>query len=273
MPYRITLWNGDPSGLKEYANLLSENYSRCVEPSFLEWKHKLNPIGASIIAFAYDGEKLVAARAFQRAYSFNADKAIYQPCDTVTHQNYRKKGLFRKLTQLCLESIDLKNSLIINFPNDNSEPAYLKLGWSKYHNLCKEYSFSCVNVGKPIKNEDVLIWCKNQKDICFSDYVKWRFIENPNIKYKISILGRALIIRSGVLVGVLSIDGENVMDAPFGLSVQYKCTNSIRNFRLKKWNLGLISKSGSRIVFNNSSRKEIDSVFLHYSPLALMDTF
>ncbi|HDM8240053.1 hypothetical protein ACXZ7L_03880 [Vibrio campbellii] len=271
MSYRIMLWDGAQAGLNEYANLLSENYSRCIEPSFLEWKHKLNPLGASVIAFAYDGEKLVAARAFQRAYSFSNDKAIYQPCDTVTHQNYRKKGLFRKLTQLCLNSIDIKNSLIINFPNDNSEPAYLKLGWSKYHNLSKEYSFSCVNLGKPINNEDVLIWCKNQKDIDFSNYVKWRFIENPNVKYKISILGKALLIQNGRMVGVLSIDGKDITNKPFGLSVQY--TTSIKKIRVRKWTIGLISKSGSRIVFNNSSRKEIDDVFSHYSPLALMDTF
>lgn len=271
MSYRIMLWDGAQAGLNEYANLLSENYSRCIEPSFLEWKHKLNPVGASVIAFAYDGEKLVAARAFQRAYSFSNDKVIYQPCDTVTHQNYRKKGLFRKLTQLCLDSIDIRNSLIINFPNDNSEPAYLKLGWSKYHNLSKEYSFSCVNVGKPINNEDVLIWCKNQKDTNFSNYVKWRFIENPNIKYKISIVGKALLIQSGRMVAVLSIDGKHITNTPFGFSMQY--TTSIRKIIFRKWTIGLIYKSGSRIVFKNSSRKEIDGVFSHYSPLALMDTF
>lgn len=271
MSYKIELWDGAGSSLKAYAELLSENYERHIGVSFLEWKHKLNPVGPSVIAFAYDGEKLVAARAFQRAYSFNKNRLIYQPCDTVTHNDHRQKGLFRELTQLCLNNINLDKTLIINFPNDNSEPAYLKMGWSKYSNLIKEYSFNPFGVRKELTRENILTWCRENKDTIFSDYIRWRFINHPTNNYRFFINDSTILVKKGNQIGTINIDSIPRIKHTVGLSIRYAISRKGFSFRGNK--LSFATKSGARVVFNHSSREEVDEIFSYYSPLSLMDTF
>lgn len=55
----------------------------------------------------------------------------YQPVDTVVHPDYQGQGLFSKLTVKAVEeAMKMKLDFLFNFPNQNSLPGYLKLGWN-----------------------------------------------------------------------------------------------------------------------------------------------
>jgi len=93
-------------------------------------KYIKNIYGPSIIVLAYKEKCCVGARAFWRN-DINDLKA-YQPCDTGVLSEYRGYGIFKKMTYGALELID-DNTLIYNFPNDNSYSGYLKMGWKLYN--------------------------------------------------------------------------------------------------------------------------------------------
>lgn len=89
-------------------------------------KYTDNVYGPSVIVVAYDNGVGVGARSFLR--NDIGEKLAYQPCDTCVLESHRRKGLFSMMTLKALNSVP-KESLIYNFPNKNSLPGYLKLGW------------------------------------------------------------------------------------------------------------------------------------------------
>ncbi|MDL0131631.1 GNAT family N-acetyltransferase [Halobacterium salinarum] len=53
-----------------------------------------------------------------------------QPCDTIVHPDHRRQGLFTKMTQAAIcKYKDEDIGFFFNFPNEQSRPGYLKLGW------------------------------------------------------------------------------------------------------------------------------------------------
>lgn len=100
--------------------------------SFFTWKHFENPFGESLILLAEDAQGLVGLRVMMQ-WSFVVEGRHLQavrPVDTATHPRFRRRGLFRRLTeallaQLAAEGIDF----VYNTPNDTSLPGYLKMGW------------------------------------------------------------------------------------------------------------------------------------------------
>ncbi|MGB3752431.1 MAG: GNAT family N-acetyltransferase [Parerythrobacter sp.] len=102
--------------------------------AFWAWKHCNAPAGPSpvLVATAPD-EKVIGLRAAMRFDVIElSGKVIHalRPVDTATHDAWQRKGIFSNLT---LELIrDLRGTpvqLLFNTPNNNSLPAYLKLGW------------------------------------------------------------------------------------------------------------------------------------------------
>lgn len=86
-----------------------------------------NPYGDSYLAFAYsEDNKAAAVRSFWR--NDLGKQMAFQPADTCTMPEHRRHGLFANLTKAILNLIP-KSALIYNFPNSNSLPQYLKLGW------------------------------------------------------------------------------------------------------------------------------------------------
>lgn len=131
----------------------------------------------------------------------------YQPIDTVVDPNYQGKGLFYKMTKKALDAALERNaSFIFNFPNQNSLPGYLNLGWSyvsklnwyvkiknpryflnqniKAENLSnlKNYKITEERIKdiKPKDNFDGYI-----KAIKSFDFAKWRYLEHPFFNYGI----------------------------------------------------------------------------------------
>lgn len=99
-----------------------------------DWKHRFNPAGKSMGWAAYDAEgNLIALRPFMRWQLVDTEGASVtaaRAVDTAVHPNWRRSGLFSRLTRLAVEALaDSQINLIFNTPNDRSGPGYKKMGW------------------------------------------------------------------------------------------------------------------------------------------------
>lgn len=97
------------------------------------WKYEKNVFGKPIHIVATSDERIVGFRSFW-PWEFVCRGQIlkaYQPVDTVVHPDYQGQGLFTKLTVKALnQATEIGADLLFNFPNQNSLPGYLKLGWN-----------------------------------------------------------------------------------------------------------------------------------------------
>ncbi len=104
------------------------------------WKHRDNPWGPSIVTYAVDSAtgELAAVRVFWRwrlALS-GRDLVAYQPCDTATLPEHQRRGLFTALTDRAVQEARCRGTdVLFNFPNANSAPGDLKMGWSRIGDL------------------------------------------------------------------------------------------------------------------------------------------
>jgi hypothetical protein len=126
-----------------------------------------NPYGKSLLVIVYDNFKPIAARGFWRN-DIN-DIEAYQPVDTAVTTSYRGKGIFKQMTIGALEMVS-SESLIYNFPNANSYPGYISLGWR----LVAEYR---LRLFKPCRFE------KEHQEKISNTEVEWRYYNKDCYKY------------------------------------------------------------------------------------------
>ena len=108
------------------------------DAEYWAWKHEQNPFGRSIVLLAEADGRLVGVRAFMR-WKLAAGRHVFQvakPVDTVTHPDYQRRGIFKRLTTEACEVARRDGiGLLFNTPNGNSLPGYLKLGWQRVAEL------------------------------------------------------------------------------------------------------------------------------------------
>lgn len=129
-----------------------------------------NIYGKSVVEVVYlDGEP-VAARGLWR--NDIDGKPSYQPGDTCVTEVCRGKGIFTEMTKRSIEMLSA-DDLIYNFPNQNSYPGYIKMGWK----LVGEYGMVVFTKAKkylvehPVKlNKEYADWWLNGKEGIF--YIK-----------------------------------------------------------------------------------------------------
>lgn len=97
------------------------------------WKHREGPFGPSwgVAAVADDGT-LAGVRLFQRwrLAAGGAELAAARAVDTATHPQWRRRGVFRRLTLALAEQLRAEGvALIFNTPNPESRAGYLAMGW------------------------------------------------------------------------------------------------------------------------------------------------
>jgi GNAT superfamily N-acetyltransferase len=110
---------------------LGEGGSFTRSAEFWRWKHLQNAFGVSQLLVAANSE-ILGLRAFQRwgfrtpAGTLRAVRAV----DTATHPDYRRLGVFSRLTQAALARARAEGvNLVFNTPNAQSMSGYLKMGW------------------------------------------------------------------------------------------------------------------------------------------------
>lgn len=99
---------------------------------WFEWKYEANPYTDHVpmLVGVSEGEIVGARPFFALPMSINGDRGIaLQPGDTMVHPNHRRQGLFTRMTERAIERYSGDHPFFFNFPNDQSRPGYLKLGW------------------------------------------------------------------------------------------------------------------------------------------------
>lgn len=97
-------------------------------------KYVDNIYGKSVVEVVYLDGQPVAARGLWRNDVYG--KPAFQPGDTCVTEICRGKGIFTEMTKRSIELLS-KDDIIYNFPNQNSFPGYMKMGWK----LINDYGF------------------------------------------------------------------------------------------------------------------------------------
>lgn len=131
-------------------------------------KYIENIYGRSILCVCYDDKNQVAgARAFWR--NDVEGKTAYQPCDTCVLSEYRRQGLFEKMTDAAMNLTEI-DSVIYNFPNNNSRHLYLKHGWSVYGEFKPKFwfAYNAYHAEHPeLMTQEYFNWWLNNKDFSY----------------------------------------------------------------------------------------------------------
>ena len=97
------------------------------------WKFRANPAGASVLAIAEVGDKIVGQYALWPTPLRLGGRVIQgaQSLDTMTHPDYRGQGMFTVLAEECMRYAAARGiELLYGFPNENSQPGFLRrLDW------------------------------------------------------------------------------------------------------------------------------------------------
>lgn len=130
MAYEIRRF--ESSEKREFLELFNEVFEEERSTEWFDWKYVQNPFVDHIpIVVATKDDEIVGARSFFPLFMVvNGDRKIsFQPCDTMVHPADRNQGLFTRMTEYAIECYSDLATFFFNFPNHNSLPGNLKLGW------------------------------------------------------------------------------------------------------------------------------------------------
>lgn len=124
--------NGDIPSIVELLKLSLGESLMPKSESYWQWKHVDNPFGASKVIVAEENDILTGVRAFMCWNWKKGDKIFrsVRAVDTATHPEHQGKGIFTKLTSSLLETCCADGiDFVFNTPNSKSLPGYIKMGW------------------------------------------------------------------------------------------------------------------------------------------------
>lgn len=153
---KLTVRLATSSDKDEILELLNEGFkhqqktaSKGRGDDFWNWKYLNSAFGEAVLHVIEQDSEILAFGTlwpFEFKYEGQLLKA-FQPCDTIVSKKARGKGLFRKLNEARKEyARSVKADFLFNFPNQNSLPGYLKMGWSLVDKLTWQ-----VKVLKPLQ--------------------------------------------------------------------------------------------------------------------------
>jgi hypothetical protein len=182
--------------------LMKNCFGMDVNVQYFEWKFKKNPAGfvEGYYAQHISGEIAAYYGVIPAYYFINGEKMkIYQSCDTMTHSNHRRKGLFQKLAIHCFKELKNRQELfVIGFGGGQSTPGFIKFGWQeifkmRYYfyprqfNVFKSLKYDKIEEIKNYENIEHITKLSNLKSYVQSDksgkFYNWR-VSNPLHEYK-----------------------------------------------------------------------------------------
>ncbi len=124
----------DEKFTNDFTTTVSRIFKTNYTTDFFKKKYINNIYGQSVLVVVYIDDKPEGARGLWRNDIYN--KESYQPGDTCVSEACRGKGIFSEMTKRSVAMLP-QDAIIYNFPNDNSFPGYMKMGW----NLVNDYGF------------------------------------------------------------------------------------------------------------------------------------
>lgn len=301
----------DISDIPNIISLLKMSLGESLMPKtekYWEWKHVKNPFGTSPVLLACEGERIVGVRAFMKWRWQNKSEIItaIRAVDTATHPEHQGKGIFKKLTLKLLEQCEAeKADLVFNTPNAKSKPGYLKMGWKEagkfplqlgvkkplrllQNKLFKSLSTEFKELNNDFYNVELAI---NQFNISkvestnhvFTDYTKdylrWRYVDIPMIKYyglgsdnlliifRLKQSGLGVELRIADVLGDKQSVGEVLNEIVKSVDFDYMSISSFSGLSLPLF-LKKNGDFGPDVTIRSLYRKEIDDFinFKNWTP-------
>ena len=153
--------------------LMKNCFGMDVDIEYFRWKYTKNPAGSFIGFIAEDQEVDGQVGAYygvipQRFNFQGQERTIFQSCDTMTHSDHRRRGLFKTLALKCYSTLESEGKLfVIGFGGGQSTPGFLKFGWK--HVFDFRYLF------KPT------LLLPRKQDIGFKEVDLDTFLQSPGI--------------------------------------------------------------------------------------------
>lgn len=118
---------------KQAQEIFNTVYNANISEEKMFYKHFKNPyLAENPVRIEYDNEIPVGMNAFMGAY-LKYKKEIYyilQSCDTAVLESQRGKKIFSKIVTK-EEQTEGESYFIFGFPNQNSYPGFIKMGWKE----------------------------------------------------------------------------------------------------------------------------------------------
>jgi hypothetical protein len=200
----ITIRRLSDGDIKLLPELMEHCFGMKVNESYFKWKFIDNPAGKFIGFGAFHHHKLIAYYGVipEKYLLENKEVIIYQSGDTMTHADFRRKGLFEQLATTCFNEIRKQNDLVvIGFGGEKSTPGLVKMGWVhladfKYyfkHALqCRLSLWFGVSVAYQVSlvhRYDNILQYREQmhqteliRPVISNDFLAWR-LSNPRFSY------------------------------------------------------------------------------------------
>ncbi|WP_026889826.1 GNAT family N-acetyltransferase [Clostridium beijerinckii] len=188
--------------IQEFQDLFMCCFNKEISKEFLIWRYMQNPMDELLVNVALDNNRIVAnysASPYRVCIDGKLEKAALS-MTTMTHPDYRGKGLFPKLAMDLYKRMEEENYIAVTgFPNNNSHSIFVeKLNWNNIYEIPtmkvdlsridksnSSISFNVVNDDNFSLDYSKLVNNKKNKIKVYKDvnYLKWRFKDNTVNKY------------------------------------------------------------------------------------------
>lgn len=180
----------DEKFITDYLQLQNEVF-HCGSRDRFDVQFINNIYGNSILVVVYLDDEPVAARALWRN-DINGQES-YQPGSTCVKAVCRGKGIFTEMTKKAVSELPA-GVIIYNYPNYNSFPGYMKMGW----HVAGKYKSRLYTSYKAFRKE--------HPASIDNEYVKW-WLKGTELRYK-KIRGRYFLVQKDRRVFCYHILGE-----------------------------------------------------------------
>lgn len=179
--------------LHEILPVLSAAFGPGFDRDWLRWKHQAGPWGESPVWVAQDDSGIIGVRIFL-PWRFTLDGRVlraFRPCDTVTVERARGKGVFRSLTLTAMGEIGDRVDLYFNTPNPSSRPGYLKMGFMEWAQVDQH-----IGITRPQSSHlsEAIAPSIPQSGLMTQmsdEFLQWRYEKCPRLDYRLSGLSQS----------------------------------------------------------------------------------
>lgn len=170
-----------------------------ISPAFYRWRFLDNPFGQPLVTLLWDGDQLVGHYAAAPTIAwFGQDVPAAQSMTTMTHPDYRNRGVFTKLAADLyrrMESMGIR--MVWGLPNTQSHYGFVtKLGWRDVA-LLFTMTRAVTDHDQSGELEELTVlpagltslWQRSDNGRVFASrrderYFRWRYVDNPMIRYR-----------------------------------------------------------------------------------------
>lgn len=179
------------SDIKDWRYVVNTVFGPFCTEEYFKRKYLDNIYGPSLLTVAYVDKKPVGADALWR--NDIDGKEAYQTTDTSVLAEYRRRGIYSTMLQGHQGLSRLEGKLLYGFPNHNSLPCRIRLGWDcllLYKSVVFFPFIFLLNL-QFIDSGYAAWWLQSRGRICYLKYMgKYYLVKYTSVNTVVCILGR-----------------------------------------------------------------------------------